>query len=136
MSASYIDCLRSTIAAGNGPWDPRWLTYSRSTIAPTIAECLRHLGANKLAAQAQVTRAELAALINGVNTPPFIDHFNRCAARCYPAGKRSRVRMRQATVCDVVHAPLPVWWYLDCGPGGLEPLNRNPGEYVPCGGAT
>jgi len=31
-----------------------------------------------------------------MNTEPFIDHFNRCASRCYPAGKRNRARMRQA----------------------------------------
>lgn len=28
-----------------------------------------------------------------------------------------------------VPAPLPEWWFLDCGPGGLEPLNRDPGEW-------
>lgn len=27
---------------------------------------------------------------------------------------------------------LPVWWFLNCGPGGLEPLNRDPGEYSAC----
>lgn len=64
-TAPYVDCLRSTLVAGNGPWDPRWLTFSRSTISPTIAECLRSLGANKLAAQPQVTRAELEAVLNG-----------------------------------------------------------------------
>lgn len=36
---------------------------------------------------------------------------------------------------DVVVAPLSVWWSLNCGPTGLEPLNRDPGEYSACDGS-
>ena len=35
---------------------------------------------------------------------------------------------------EIVVAPPPNWWFLDCGPGGLEPLNRDPGEYSSCNG--
>lgn len=32
----------------------------------------------------------------------------------------------------VCSAPPPIRWFLNCGPGGLEPLNRNPGEFADC----
>ncbi len=39
--------------------------------------------------------------------------------------------MRVTQLCV---APAPNWWFLDCGPGGLEPLSRDPGEYSSCDG--
>ena len=52
------------------------------------------------------------------------------------------VRARLAELAEgddyEIEAPLPVWWFLDCGPGrspgtrSLEPLVRSRGEYHPC----
>lgn len=73
-------------------------------------------------------------------TPRPRSHYLECSKceSCFKVAKDvTAVPAHKCWAADkeaVIVAQLPIWWFLNCGPGGLLPLNRDPGEYSSCDG--